>query len=288
MNLALIGVGLIGGSFARAALAAGEVTSVVGFDVDAAALSAALELGAITEAAASPQAAVAHADVVMLAVPVGAMREALRAIAPHLRDAAVVTDVGSTKADVIAAARAELGGHFTRFVPGHPIAGRERPGVQSSDPRLFEDKLFVATPVGETADDAVARVERLWRRLGCRVERMEAHEHDRVFAAVSHLPHLLAFALVARIAREDDAESKLAKAGAGFRDFTRIAASSPRMWRDVCIANRDALSAELAGYRALLAELQAALDARDGDALEAVFRAAADCRRTHAPRLDAE
>ena len=117
---------------------------------------------------------------------------------------------------------------------------------------------------------------------------MEAHEHDRVFAAVSHLPHLLAFALVARIAREDDAESTLAKAGAGFRDFTRIAASSPRMWRDVCIANRDALSAELAGYRALLSELQAALDARDGDALEAVFRAAADCRRTHASRLDAD
>lgn len=288
MKLALIGVGLIGGSFARAALAAGEVTAVIGFDTDAAALATALDLGAITEVAASPQAAVAQADLVMLAVPVGAMAGVMRAVAPHLRAGAVVTDVGSTKADVLAAARAELGAHFAHFVPGHPIAGRERPGVQSSEPELFKDKLYVDTPVAETDAAAIAEVERLWRRLGCRVERMDAREHDRVFAAVSHLPHLLAFALVARIAGEDDAEPKLAKAGAGFRDFTRIAASSPRMWRDVCIANREALSAELAGYRALLDELQTALDARDGNALEAVFRAAAECRRTHAPRLDAE
>ena len=251
-------------------------------------MSAALEIGAITEAAASAEAAVKQADLVMLAVPVGAMRGVMRAIAPHLRADAVVTDVGSTKADVVAAARAELGAALPRFVPGHPIAGRETHGVQSSQPRLFEGKLFIATPVAETAEDALVRVERLWQRLGCRVERMDADEHDRVFAAVSHLPHLLAFALVARIASEDDAERKLAKAGAGFRDFTRIAASSPAMWRDVCIANRDALSAELAGYRALLDDLQAALDAGDAAALEAVFSAAAQCRRTHAPRLDAE
>jgi prephenate dehydrogenase len=288
VKLALIGVGLIGGSFARAALAAGEVDAVSGFDADAAALSTALDLGAITETAASAEAAVAHADLVMLAVPVGSMKGVMRTIAPHLRGDAVVTDVGSTKADVVAAARAELGAAFPRFVPGHPIAGRETHGVQSSQPRLFEGKLFIATPVAETSEDALVRVERLWQRLGCRVERMDANEHDRVFAAVSHLPHLLAFALVARIAREDDAERKLAKAGAGFRDFTRIAASSPTMWRDVCIANRDALSVELAGYRAVLDELQAALDARDADALEAVFSAAAECRRTHAPRLDAE
>jgi prephenate dehydrogenase len=288
VKLALIGVGLIGGSFARAALAAGEVNAVAGFDADPAALSAALDLGAITEAAGSAEAAVKQADLVMLAVPVGAMRSVMRTIAPHLRADAVVTDVGSTKADVVAAARAELGAAVPRFVPGHPIAGRETHGVQSSQARLFEGKLFIATPVAETSEDAITRVERLWQRLGCRVERMDPAEHDRVFAAVSHLPHLLAFALVARIAREDDAERKLAKAGAGFRDFTRIAASSPTMWRDVCIANRDALSVELAGYRALLDDLQAALDARDGDALEAVFRAAAECRRTHATRLDAE
>ncbi|MGZ8273426.1 MAG: prephenate dehydrogenase, partial [Burkholderiaceae bacterium] len=166
--------------------------------------------------------------------------------------------------------------------------GRETHGVQSSGTRLFEGKLFITTPAPETATAAVERVERLWQRIGCRIERMDPDEHDRIFAAVSHLPHLLAFALVARIAREDDAERKLGKAGAGFRDFTRIAASSPTMWRDVCIANRDALSVELAGYRSLLDELQAALDASDGDSLEAVFTAAAECRRTHSPRLDAE
>ncbi|MGB3428583.1 MAG: prephenate dehydrogenase/arogenate dehydrogenase family protein [Burkholderiaceae bacterium] len=288
MKLALIGVGLIGGSFARAALAVGEVSEVSGFDAEPMALKRALALGAITEAAASAQAAVEQADLVMLAVPVGAMHGVMRAIAPHLRADAVVTDVGSTKADVLAAARGELGSAFARFVPGHPIAGRETHGVQFSDPGLFEGKLLIATPVDETAESAVARVERLWQRAGCRVERMEAGEHDRVFAAVSHLPHLLAFALVAQIAREDDAQRKLAKAGAGFRDFTRIAASSPAMWRDICIANREALSVELARYRALLEELQFAIDAGDAAALEAVFSTAAECRRSHAPRLDAE
>lgn len=288
MKVALIGVGLIGGSFARAVLATGEASNVVGFDADPRALSAGLAGGALTGAADSAAAAVQHADLVMLAVPVGAMGATLRSIAPHLGPHAVVTDVGSTKAGVIAAARAELGAMATRFVPGHPIAGGERPGVDASDPRLFDGKLFITTPVAETDAAALAQVERTWHRLGAHVERMDPHVHDRVFAAVSHLPHLLAFALVAQIAREDDADAKLTKAGAGFRDFTRIAASSPRMWRDVCLANRDALAPELERYRSLLAELQSALDAGDGDALEAVFSTAAECRRTHAPRLDAE
>lgn len=288
MKLALIGVGLIGGSFARAALAAGEVESVVGFDSDRAALSAARRLGAITAEAASIEAAVERADLVLLAVPVGSMAAVMVAMAPHLRPDAIVTDVGSTKAGVITVARAALGQHFARFVPGHPIAGREQPGVESSDPSLFVGKLFVSTPVAGTDPAATARVEAIWQRVGAHVERMDPAEHDRVFAAVSHLPHLLAFALVAQIAREEDAERKLSKAGAGFRDFTRIAASSPRMWRDVCVANREALARELHEYRALLAQLQAALEAGDGDALEAVFGVAAECRRAHAPRLDAE
>jgi prephenate dehydrogenase len=251
-------------------------------------LSRALQLGALTAVADSPQSAVREADLVMLAVPVGAMGTVMSTVAPSLRADAIITDVGSTKASVVDAARAHLGTHFARFVPGHPIAGREQPGVQASDPRLFEGKLFVATPTGETDPSAVACVEGLWKRLGARVERMDAREHDRVFAAVSHLPHLLAFALVAQIAREDDSARKLSNAGAGFRDFTRIAASSPRMWRDVCIANRDALAAELQGYRRLLDELQAALEAGDAAALEAVFTAAAECRRRHSPRLDAD
>jgi prephenate dehydrogenase len=288
VKVALIGVGLIGGSFARAALAAGVATEVVGFDTDADALAAARRLGAVTSAAASPEAAVRGADLVVLAVPVGAMAHVFAAIAPHLDRGAIVTDVGSTKVGVVDAARAALGVGFGRFVPGHPIAGRERPGVDASDPQLFAGKLYVATPAAETDSQALARVEQLWRSFGCRIERMDADEHDRIFAAVSHLPHLLAFALVAQIARQDDAERKLARAGAGFRDFTRIAASSPAMWRDVCLANRAALAKELAMYRALLAELQQALERGDAAALERVFEAAAACRRTHAPRLDAE
>jgi prephenate dehydrogenase len=288
VKLALIGVGLIGGSFGRAALRAHEVESVVGVDPDQDAIAAALSIGAITDAADSVQEAVANADLVMLAVPVGASHAVMAAVAPHLAGHAVLTDVGSTKVNVIQAARAALGDRFGRFVPGHPIAGRERPGVESSDPELFRGKLFISTPMPETDERAVMRVEQIWRRLGCQVERMDPHEHDAVFAAVSHLPHLLAFALVAQIARESNAERKLGMAGAGFRDFTRIAASSPAMWRDVCVANRSALGSELRAYRGLLDELQAALDAGDGAFLESVFCEAAEARRSHSPRLDAE
>ena len=219
MKLALIGVGLIGGSFARAALSAGAVTSVVGFDADAAALSAALRIGAITTVAESAQAAVGQADLVMLAVPVGAMAAVMKEIAPHLRADAIVTDVGSTKASVVSAARAELGAHFRRFVPGHPIAGRERPGVESSDARLFDGRLFITTPVAETDPAAMHCVESLWQRLGARVERMDEHEHDRVFAAVSHLPHLAG--LRARCA--DRARGRRgAQVSQGGRGFSRL------------------------------------------------------------------
>jgi prephenate dehydrogenase len=193
---------------------------------------------------------------------------------------------------VIEAARAVLGAAgsaaIRRFVPGHPIAGRELPGVAHADAALFDGRLFVCTPIEETDAQARAAVESLWRRIGAQVVTMDAAEHDRIFAAVSHLPHLLAFALVARIASECDGERKMRFAGAGFRDFTRIAASSPAMWRDVCVANRAALSEELRGYRALLDELQRAVDAGDAAALEAVFDLASRTRRRHAPTLDAE
>ena len=287
MKLAVIGVGLIGGSFARAILAARQFAAVIGYDTDAAALDAALELGALTERAASAASAVRGADVVLLAVPVGAMQVVLQAIAPELASNAIVTDVGSTKQDVIAAAKV-LGDRRARFVPGHPIAGREQAGIIASDPELFRGKLFIATPTASTDASAVAAVESLWRAVGCRVERMDAAEHDRVFAAVSHLPHLLAFALVAQIAASPDGTRKLGMAGAGFRDFTRIAASSPAMWRDICVANRAALGAELDSFRYLLDDLQAALDRGDARTLQEIFEQASAARRLHAPRLDAE
>ena len=271
MRLALIGVGLIGGSFARAVRAAGKVSRVVGFDSEPEALRRAVELGVIDESATSAAQAVVDAALVMIATPVGAIRQILRDIAPHLSSAAIVTDVGSTKASVIEAARDELGAAFARFVPGHPIAGREHSGVDHSDAELFRNRIFITTPVTQTESDAAARVEALWRDLGCRIERMSPEEHDSVFAAVSHLPHLLAFALVSMIAAEPDAERKFAISGAGFRDFTRIAASNPTMWRDICIANSAAISVQLSRYQNQLKHLQEAVESRDAAALERAF-----------------
>jgi prephenate dehydrogenase len=271
MRLALIGVGLIGGSFAKALRAAGKVDAVVGFDSQVEALARAVELGVIDERATSAEKAVEQANLIVIATPVGSTPDILRAIAPHLQGAAVVTDVGSTKASVITEARRELGAAFERFVPGHPIAGREQSGIEHADATLFRDKMFISTPVAQTKAGAVHEVEALWREVGCRVERMTPEEHDNVFAAVSHLPHLLAFALVAQIAADPDAGRKFALAGAGFRDFTRIAASSPVLWSDVCVANRGALSDELRQHRDLLGELQRAIDECDTETLQSVF-----------------
>ena len=279
MRLALIGVGLIGGSFARALRAAGKVDVVIGFDSQPNALRRAIDLGVIDQFAESAAGVVEHADLVMIATPVGSMRDVLQAIAPHLAPAVVVTDVGSTKASVIEAARHELGSAFERFVPGHPIAGREHSGVEYSDAALFTGKLFICTPVARTDVEAVRHVEALWRSVGCHTDRMTPEEHDTVFAAVSHLPHLLAFALVAQIAADPDAGRKFSLAGAGFRDFTRIAASSPALWSDVCVANRYALGDELRQHRNLLAELQQAIDECDRETLQSVFSRAGESLR---------
>jgi prephenate dehydrogenase len=292
MRLALIGVGLIGGSAALAWKHSGQVGTVVGFDPDAAACALALERGVVDRTAGSVAEAVRDAELVLLAVPVGAMAAVLDEVAGAVPAHAIVTDVGSTKRSVIAAARSALGAlssfSFRRFVPGHPIAGGEKPGVAHADAALFRGKLFVSTPVAETHPEALAQVEALWRAAGATVQQMAADEHDRVFAAISHLPHLLAFALVAQIAAEPDGARKLGFAGAGFRDFTRIAASSPALWRDIALANRDALAAELQGYRAQLDRLHAALEASDAAALEAVFTQAAQARRAQQRSFDGE
>jgi len=291
MRMALIGVGLIGGSAAAALRAAGCVSQVTGFDRDQRAAAHGLALGVLDRAAAGTAQAVAGADLILLAVPVGAMRSVLREVAAAAPAGAIVTDVGSTKASVIAAARAELtpaaGPGFARFVPAHPIAGGELPGIEHADAALFRGRRLITTPVAETDTGALAIVEALWRAAGAEVARMSADEHDRIFAAVSHLPHLLAFALVAQIAAEPDAQRMLGFAGAGFGDFTRIAASCPTMWRDIALANRPALSAALGGHRRLLDELQRALDAGDGERLAQVFELASRTKRA-LPRRIAE
>jgi prephenate dehydrogenase len=262
---------------------------VIGYDRDAQATARAVNLGVIDTVANDEAQAASAADVVVLAVPVRAMASAFAAIAPVVRADALITDVGSTKSSVIDAARGALSAEaFSRYVPGHPIAGRELPGVEHADATLFRDKLLVTTPLSETRPDALATIEAIWQGTGARLTRMDAAEHDRIFAAVSHLPHLLAFALVARIASETDGEHKLGFAGGGFRDFTRIAASSPEMWRDISLANRVALGEELRGYRALLDELQEAVDRGDGAAIERIYDCASRARRRHARTFDAE
>ena len=288
MRIALVGVGMIGGSLLAAWRQAGLVTTATGFDIEAKAVAAAQALGLLDHRAASVADAVADAELVLVATPVGAMRQVFAELAPALPADAVLTDVGSTKSDVIADGRALLGAALARFVPAHPIAGKELPGVEHAEAGLFAGKRVVLTPTAETSPAALAAVESLFAATGARVERMDAAEHDRIFAAVSHLPHLLSFALVAAIGAEPQGQRKLGYGGAGFRDFTRIAASSPVMWRDICVANRLALGDELRGYRALLDRLQQAVDEGDAAALQRTFELAARLRRQWASPADGQ
>ncbi|WP_244815486.1 prephenate dehydrogenase/arogenate dehydrogenase family protein [Caballeronia sp. Lep1P3] len=276
-KLVVFGVGLIGGSLARALRErAGLAGSVVGVGRSAQSVARAVELGVIDEAAAlDDSAALARAlrgaDVVLLAAPVAQTGPLLARIAPFLDAHTLVTDAGSTKSDVVAAARAALGERVAQFVPGHPIAGRESSGVDAALPDLYVDRNVVLCPLAENAADDVERIAAMWRATGAAVHRMSETQHDRVFASVSHLPHVLSFALVEQILEAPDAQLKFSFAAGGFRDFTRIAASSPEMWRDVCLANRAALLAELDAYTDVLARFRAAIDASDGAALEAAF-----------------
>jgi prephenate dehydrogenase len=278
-KLVIFGVGLIGGSLARALRERGEADgtrTVIGVGRSAASSARALELGVIDGAAAlnddaALRDALAGADFVLLAAPVAQTRPLLERIAPLLGANTIVTDAGSTKSDVVAAARAALGERIGQFVPGHPIAGRESSGVDAALPDLYVGRNVVLCPLQENAPETVERITAMWRATGALVRNMAPGQHDRVFASVSHLPHVLSFALVEQVLNSPDAALKLSFAAGGFRDFTRIAASSPEMWRDVCVANRAALLDELDAYTAVLARLRTAIEAADGPALEAVF-----------------
>ncbi len=277
-TLAVIGVGLIGGSAALALRRAGIATRVVGFDRDRAALEKAAALGVIDTAADSTREAVKDADFVLVAVPVRSVGPVLHDAAPALRSEAVVTDVGSTKAEVVAIAREELRERFPRFVPGHPIAGRETSGVESALQDLFRGARVVLTPEKETAPDAIEAVRSAWEAAGARVSTASALDHDRVFAAVSHLPHILSFALVSELIARDNAAELLGFAAGGFRDFTRIAASSPQMWRDIALQNRDALLAEIDRYGARLAVFRELIERGEAAGLERLMTEARTAR----------
>jgi prephenate dehydrogenase len=267
-TLAVVGVGLIGGSLALALRRAGVATRIVGFDRDRAALEAAASLGAIDTAAESVSEAVQGADLVVIAVPVRSVGPVLHDVALAMNDETIVTDVGSTKAEVVKVAREELRERFGRFVPGHPIAGRETSGVESALADLFRGARVVLTPVPETAAEALDTVRSCWEAVGGRVAIADAADHDRIFAAVSHLPHILSFALVSEIASRDNAAEILGFAAGGFRDFTRIAASSPQMWRDIAMQNREALLAEIDRYGARLAVFRDLIERGEASGLE--------------------
>lgn len=238
-RLGLIGCGMMGGSLALAMQRARLVRHVVGYSPDSASLEAALARGAIETAASSASYAVRDADLVVLAVPVAAMGSVMQAIAPSLRADTVIMDVGSTKQNVIADAQAALGDRVGQFVPAHPIAGKEAAGIAHADPDLYRGKQVILTPARNTRIGPLQQATQLWEALGCKVVTMPPHDHDAAFAAVSHLPHLAAFALMSSILHQDDAADTLALGGSGFRDFTRIAASDPQMWRDIFLCNKE-------------------------------------------------
>ena len=278
-SVAVVGVGLIGGSFALALRRAGGAARIVGADRDLQSLERAVALGVIDTAAESASEAAESADLVFVAVPVRAMGPVLHDISLGLAPHAVVTDAGSTKTEVARTAREELRERFPRFVPGHPIAGRESSGVEAAVPDLYRGARVVLTPTAGTQDDALALVKTCWEACGARVATMEPEAHDRIFAAVSHLPHVLAFALVSEIASRADGGDLLGFAAGGFRDFTRIAASSPEMWRDIALANREALLAELDRYGARVAVFRELIEKADGPGLQRLMTEARNTRR---------
>lgn len=276
--LAVVGVGLIGGSFAAALKASASVGRVLGVGRDPATLEKARLLGLIDQTATLDE-ALGQADIIMLATPVGAMGPIFERMTPSLQAKTVVTDAGSTKADVADAARAILGSKSKQFVPGHPIAGAEQTGPDAAFPDLYRNRNVVLTPTDDTAPDALALVSRAWQACGARVLTMDPQTHDTVLASVSHVPHFLSAVYMWQVAMADDSDLRMSLAGTGFRDFTRIAAGSSEVWRDIFMANRDAVLTELDEVKQALQHAEKAL--RDGDevALQKFLERAALARR---------
>ncbi|MFP5392444.1 MAG: prephenate dehydrogenase [Gammaproteobacteria bacterium] len=283
-KVVIVGVGLIGGSFALALKAAGRVGTVTGLGRSPQAMRRALELGIIDDIADSPREAMRGASLVLIAAPVAQTGPILASLLPYLEEGTVITDAGSTKSDVVAAARAALGERVRQFVPGHPIAGRETNGPDAAIVNLYQGKKAVLTPLDENATVDIFKVMGAWEACGAIVHMLRPHEHDKVFASVSHLPHLLAYALVDDVANKPHSKLLFEYAASGFRDFTRIAGSSPEMWRDISLANKAALLAELDAYIAQITRMRGMLAEGDGAALEAIY---ANARRARCQWIEA-
>ena len=274
----MIGVGLIGGSLTLALRRAGAVDEIVGAGRDESHLRRAVELGVIDRFEIDAGRAVVGADLTVVAVPLGAMRAVFAALKDHLAQDAVLTDVGSAKHSVIEAARNVFGELPTFFVPGHPIAGTEHSGVEAAFAELYRGRKVILTPVVNTDRKAMQTVKSMWAQAGATVEEMDVEYHDRVLAATSHLPHVLAYALVESLSRLDDRDEIFRHAAGGFKDFTRIASSDPVMWRDILLANGDAIRSLIGRYRDDLARIEDAILREDGPSLQALFARAKQAR----------
>ena len=277
-QLGLIGCGLMGGSFALALKRAGLVRRVVGYSKSPSTTERARQLGVIDIEAPSALLAVSGADLVLLAVPVAATEATLKAIRHLVNPDMLIMDVGSSKRDVVDAARRVLKHDVGVFVPCHPITGREVSGVENADAGLYQGRQVILTPIERTLTTKLDKARALWQALGCEVLEMSPESHDAAFAAVSHLPHLVAFALMNSIADQPEGQDNLSMAGPGFRDFSRIAASDPQMWRDVLIANREELGRQTALFQQALADLQKLIASGQADDLERLINRASHAR----------
>lgn len=275
-------MGLIGGSVALALKKAGLTTHIVGVGRTNESLQSALNLKVIDLASSDIANAIKNADMLLIAAPVAQTTTILQSIKPHLEAQTVITDAGSTKSDVLACAKDILGSQFNQFIGGHPIAGAEKSGVSAATADLFVGKNVILTPTAETDAHATSAVAQLWQACGANVSEMTAENHDNIFAAVSHLPHLLAFALIDDIAARPNAAQLFSFAASGFRDFTRIAGSHPEMWRDISLANKSALLSELSAYQNELSQLKELLTNEDGAGLQALFERASAARNAWA------
>lgn len=276
--LAIVGVGLIGGSFAAALRRAGVVGRVLGAGRRPETLAQAQQLGIIDESVSLREAS-ARADLILVSAPVGAFRSIFTELGATLSDTALITDGGSTKQDVVRAARDGLGNRIGQFVPAHPMAGSHESGPQAADATLYDGRRVMLTPLAENRSGDIARVESAWSACGAQVVRLDPAAHDAVMAAISHLPHWIAALYMQHILQSADPALRLEMAGPGFRDFTRIAAGSPEMWRDIFIANRQAMLGEIAALRAVLGRAEQALEASDAKWITEMLEASAEARR---------
>ena len=277
-QLGVIGCGLMGGSFALAMKKAGLVRRVVGYSKSPSTTDTARRMGVIDIAAESALLAVSGSDIVLVAVPVAATESTLKAIRHLVRADVLLMDVGSTKSDVVDAAKRALGKQFPSFVPAHPIAGKESAGVLHADAALYQGRQVILTPLEQTRPEMVQKATDVWSALGSQVLKMAPHHHDEAFAAVSHLPHLLAYAYFSSVARQPSGRDFLSLAGSGFRDFTRIAASDPTVWRDILMANRQDLLTQSQRFREVLDQMEQAIRQGDAHALETMIRQASEGR----------